>query len=39
MDERIFGFSSKFLERAYDRFGKKCWPMINTNVGKIDLEV
>ncbi len=39
MDERVFDFSSKFLERAYDRSGKKCWPAINTNIGKFDLEV
>jgi hypothetical protein len=39
MNEKIFNISSQFLERAYDRSGKKCWPMINTKIRKFDLEV
>ena len=32
-------FAARFLERTYDRSSKKCWPMINTKIGKFDLEV
>ncbi|CAF0810277.1 unnamed protein product [Adineta ricciae] len=31
-------FDIKFLERAYARSGKKCWPIVNTNITNLDLE-